>query len=554
MIRIRNKKTGEVREVEESQLGNFGLAPTIDPKATPSAVTAPSTKITVDQLYKMSLDPKIKPATYNKIKSLYDLQQEEAKALKPSSDDVKLQAEKETSVKSKEQTLGVVNDLLSRDTGAITGIKNPLKSLTGENQYTKSLMDQLVSLLSLENRQKLKGSGAISDYEFKVLEKSATALNTKLSNQDFENELFKIKGVLTGEPVQKAKPDKGILDTFTLGASRRTAQDIGVGAGMNLEPGTQKAFDDALNIADRAEKKAMQVTDPKQKAALLKVAQDTRASVSSSAKELSGKFSEDINQDYGSRAFETASQIGGAATIPSTISAVKTGITKAPSVIKAGKELVTKAVKPTPAKMTVDELLSGVSKSEAGKKLRTEAIDKATEIGKKVDGTKVYKTIETQLKSAKATATPSESKQIDELIRSANKYWNGKNVSPKTAKVRWDNAVSSFKASGQRGDTVKSLYDGAIRDGIRKQLDKVAPGFEKGTAQIAKGIKMEKLLKPIRNARDKKLIKDALEETPSLLTRFIKKVGGKTGDVAIGATTAAVAYSILDFIKGKKED
>lgn len=550
MIRIRNKKTGEVKEIEESQLGSFGLAPQVDPTATPEKVTAPSTKITVDQLYKMSLDPKIKPATYTKIKQLYDLQQEADKKEKLTTDEIKLKEDKQRAEELKNRALETVDELLQLDTGAITGLKNPLKSLTGENAKTRAKFDMLMSLLSLENVKFLKGQGQVSEAERDLLKKAAASLNTDMTNEDFYNELLKIKGSLSGRPVDIGKKKSGgLLDTLTLGISRRLAQDVGVGAGMNLEPGTQQAFDDALNIADRAEKKAMQVTDPKQKAALLKVAQDTRATVSKSAKELSGKFSEDINKGYGERAFGSAVEIAGAAELPAAVSAVRsTGtklISKAPQVIESAKSLV----KPKPPTMSVDELLSGVTKSEAGKKVRTEAIEKATELGKKVDGTKVYRTIEKQLKSARATATPSETKQIDELIRSANKFWNGKQISPKTAKVRWDNAMSSFKASGIRGDSVKSLYDDSLRNAIRKQLDKVAPGFEAGTKQIAEGIKIDKLLKPIRNARDRKLIKEALEEQPSLLTKFIKKASGKAGDIATGA----VIFGIMDFLKGRKK-
>lgn len=61
------------------------------------------------------------------------------------------------------------------------------------NQY-----NQLRGILSLENREKLKGSGAISDFEFKVLSDAATALGRNLSDTQFNEQLQKIKEVFEG--------------------------------------------------------------------------------------------------------------------------------------------------------------------------------------------------------------------------------------------------------------------------------------------------------------------------------------------------------------------
>lgn len=561
MITIRNKKTGEVKQVEETQLGDFGLAPAVRPTTTNSLMmptTSPNTttptstspKITFDQLYKMSLDPNVKTTTYNKLKALYDLQNEEDKVEKLSADEVKLKEDKEKAEGLKKTVLETVDQLLARDTGAITGVKNPLKSLTGENAYTKNLFKQVKSLLSLENVKFLKGQGAVSDAERELLANSATSLETNLRNEDFYGELLKIKGALTGEPIEpQTKKKSGFVDALTLGPARRFAQDVGAGAGMNREPGTQESFDATLKMAQTLEEKAKSVIDPIQREKLLKVAQQAREVVGGGAGELSGKFSEDINKGYAGRAFETAASVAGAATIPSTIGAVRSAskslVTKTPKIIEGFKSLA----KPTPAKMSVDELLSGVTKTESGKKVRQELIEVAQDAGKKVDGSSVYRQIEKTLKSAKSGLTPSEQKGVDELIKSANKFYNGKKINPLTAKSRWDLASQGFKDSGKTGDTLKSLYHRTTREALRKQLDKVAPGFEKQTAKIAEGINLDKLLKPIKNAEDRKLIKEARKEIPSLLQRFTKKLGGKTGDITAGV----VIYSILDFLKGRKK-
>ena len=116
----------------------------------------------------------------------------------------------------KQDTIALVDELLGRDTGAVTGVPNVLKYLTGENQYTKNLIDQLVKKLSVDARQKLKGSGQISDYEAKMLEKSVSALRTNLSNKDFVTELMKIRSALAGETSQSnlTQDDEALINKY----------------------------------------------------------------------------------------------------------------------------------------------------------------------------------------------------------------------------------------------------------------------------------------------------------------------------------------------------
>lgn len=121
-------------------------------------------------------------------KQAFDMEQEQGK----------IGADKQVAQESKNQIMGVVNTLLSRDTGAITGVPNLWKLSTGEGQLTANYYNQLKGLLSLENRQKLKGSGAISDYESKVLDKAASALGRNLRNEDFVKVLQDLKNELQG--------------------------------------------------------------------------------------------------------------------------------------------------------------------------------------------------------------------------------------------------------------------------------------------------------------------------------------------------------------------
>lgn len=94
--------------------------------------------------------------------------------------------------------LSQVEDIISSPyLDQVFGLKNPFTYWTpGSNeQLVKNQVNQLLSALSIEARDKLKGSGAISDYEAKVLQRSTTALGKNLSDVAARRELAKIRGV-----------------------------------------------------------------------------------------------------------------------------------------------------------------------------------------------------------------------------------------------------------------------------------------------------------------------------------------------------------------------
>lgn len=98
-------------------------------------------------------------------------------------------------------TLGLLDEIIASPyLSQVTGAINPFTYWTpGTNeQYVKSQVTQLKSFLALENRQKMKGQGTISDREFKVLTDAATALNGNLSDKDTLTELQKLRSALGG--------------------------------------------------------------------------------------------------------------------------------------------------------------------------------------------------------------------------------------------------------------------------------------------------------------------------------------------------------------------
>ncbi len=113
---------------------------------------------------------------------------------------------------SGKEVLGIVDTLLanpelSRISGTIDQALGGF--INGDAKLAKNYYNQLVGILKLDNRQKLKGSGAISDFEFKVLGQAATALGRNLSDEDFKNELQKLKDKLSGNAPIPTTPTNG---------------------------------------------------------------------------------------------------------------------------------------------------------------------------------------------------------------------------------------------------------------------------------------------------------------------------------------------------------
>lgn len=123
-------------------------------------------------------------------------------ALKKGKQDAELAAASPTAKASEALSfVSTIDELLnSGQLDNVVGINrlNPFNYVPGTKvQYAKNQFNQIKGELSLENRQKLKGSGAISDFEFKILGQASSALGTNLSNADALKELKKIRGVFS---------------------------------------------------------------------------------------------------------------------------------------------------------------------------------------------------------------------------------------------------------------------------------------------------------------------------------------------------------------------
>lgn len=176
--------------------------------------------------------------------------------------------------------LGIINSLQNdpgvdslSGQGFIGGIEHPSSLFPGTAvQNAQNLAKQLQATISLGNRQQLKGSGAISDFEFKVLGNAATQLGldengrTNLSAAQFKDALGKLElklqvgelKTLTDDEVQ-ALHDKGatpeqirVIDAQSSFSSAGNASDSTISLNRpqrNKNPGNVKAGGSSDSLA-----------------------------------------------------------------------------------------------------------------------------------------------------------------------------------------------------------------------------------------------------------------------------------------------------------------
>lgn len=90
----------------------------------------------------------------------------------------------------------LVNEIIDNpNLSAVTGLTRFTTGLLPSNSLVKNKVNQLNGILSLENRQKLKGSGSVSDFEAKILSQAASALGTNLATEDYIKEAKKVQAV-----------------------------------------------------------------------------------------------------------------------------------------------------------------------------------------------------------------------------------------------------------------------------------------------------------------------------------------------------------------------
>ena len=133
----------------------------------------------------------------------------------------------ESSPKSTElqNSIALIDDMLTdpewlKSISWVWGGRIPWSAIFWD-QLRLNQFEQLKGMLSLWEREKLKGTGAISDFESKMLAQSASALGRNLSEPDFIKEIEKIRDILSGK-YKYLTGDINALDTAQWGGVQST--------------------------------------------------------------------------------------------------------------------------------------------------------------------------------------------------------------------------------------------------------------------------------------------------------------------------------------------
>lgn len=341
----------------------------------------------------------------------------------------------------------------------------------------------------------------------------------------------------TGNPILDLL--KGFVDP-ALTNIRNYAQDVGAGAGQKAtETMTSEGNQNVTDMAQKLYEKAKIVTDPEEKKRLLKLAGQNLDVVSQNSTGAAAQYSDDINQNYLKRGFDVGSSVAtladiginlgniaknpGAAT-EKTIDALKTGKDKLASVLKLGSK--DKSI-----------LEAGINLADEGITLRSTAISAAQDAGKTIDGTKIANSIAKW--GDDAIAAGEDANKVQKVVLQTIQKFDGKSITPSQAKDFWDAASQGFKDNGRAGNTLISAYQRVLRDGLRSELDTIAPGFEKGTQMIAEGLTKNKILKQVSDAVTKSNLKNELKSP------LQKVLGNKAVQLGAGVVGGNKLFSVL---------
>lgn len=151
-------------------------------------------------------------------------------------------------------------------------------------------------------------------------------------NQQIDSLIDNISTLTQVERTSPRSEDVGVTGEIIDGVKKAfepattVAQDLGVGAAMNAEPGYQKSQYDAIAMAQQVMARAQTEKDPEQKARLEQTGKDIFAQVGMNAEQIAGAFSTEVSADPFSRGLGAAATIAGAAELGANPVAVAKGV------------------------------------------------------------------------------------------------------------------------------------------------------------------------------------------------------------------------------------
>lgn len=383
-------------------------------------------------------------------------------------------AVKEGELATTENTRGLSDKVLNAYNKVVNG-----KRLS-ENQRQGFLREGSTIYNNVANKQK-----ELSSFY------SGLASDSGVNPQDVIGSIGDIKLAEVPETTPRTGLAQKAIDTLikqpikTLG---NFAQDVGAGAGMNIESGTQQSMDEALKMADEAERKAAEVTDPEQKARLLEVARSSREKISQLSGNREASFSEDVTKPNVQRALETGAIIAGAAEIPGLVTGARNAAGKITgAVAEKGVGAATEGVK---------GLLNKVNPFNIYGNKRAAAAKALEEAGINIDETKIAQDVfDYATEKAPLTMKRSSEKYAMDAIE---KFKNPQATITETLENLKNANESAFLQSGVKGRAVSAKIEKIVGDSIRKQISERAPDVaaaNKAFEQLYKGGRFLKSLK-----------------------------------------------------------
>lgn len=345
------------------------------------------------------------------------------------------------------------------------GFAATLKSLTGDTGVmTQKDYERLSKLLPSLGSTPQEAQTLLNDLRSQIAAKYGSAITTTTLKPE---EKAGGGGQSVGEIAVNA--GKGLFN-FLLGGTKKVIQDVVAGkTAKGMQQPAQQALASAVQLMDQATK----TQDPGLKQQLMQQAQQIFSEVSQQQKGVASQFSENVNVNPLLRGLTVGTEVAGTTALATKAPQIFSKATKVPGSIS-------KSIRP----------------GKAGEALRTKAVTEATKAGKTMSGDVLHQGMVEWGKVAKQ-ANPGKATQIDKILKEASSQFKGKSLTPEQARAIWNQVDRGFTQSGIAKTSVEASADRAMSNLLRKSLEKVAPGWEKGTQMVAKGINRGKFAKKL---------------------------------------------------------
>lgn len=477
-VEIRNSKTGETKVITPNELGSYGISYDAYTKEREAFDRINQDTGTV------STKPNVKDAsTLSAVENLMGNLEKHYQGGGGAKSDIGPLSRILGLVTGASAKLGL-NDEAKLYENQKKGFAATLKTLTGDTGVlTDQDFERLSLLLPKLGSTQGEAVGAFNDVRSQV----AAKFGGETKGTTFDPSVY--EPPKTGNRVVDTLRGNDLVN-FLFGNSLSVANDLGQGIKTgSVLPDVERVTQEANDLAQMA----LNEKDPEMKKQLMDQARRLYDESISMGNELSGGFSEKIDQNPFVRGFSSAGEIATAAEIPALL----------------------KSAIGIPGK--IKDASGRVFSQKAGGNLRNTAVGLADDAGQRVNTQPLMQSIDDWAETARR-AHPQSGKAIDKFVDGVKNQIGEGGLTPKEAFKLWDEASKGFTSAGTKGASLEASYHRTVRDVLRKEIDAVAPGFEQGTQMIKQGLGRSELAKKVLN---------------------------QAGSTAVGGLTSLLLYKIL---------